>query len=191
MMELEHRDDCLRLRAVAKKFGFGISVRDAQAIWAAYSAAAGEAWLPLCPADGDLFLALREPLQAWLVENGEPPPPPAPAPRAPIMDIAADGPCEVCAAWAAAKYVHDPETGKTTGYRCDECGEVIEHMGVMRGRGFDGIRPHHYHLEKISGTSIPGRTVILQELCKACYRKHRTDVYPGESPAELERHLRV
>ena len=182
---MSNTDDIRRVRDVARRHGFQLSIRDAEHVWRV-----GDDWPPLPASDGDLFGAMLERLHEWLAENGDPTPPrQEPLPRAPIIDPN-DGPCEICAQWAAAKYVQD-ETGKTVGFRCDECGEVIPDMGLMRGRGFNGVAPHHFHLRPIKGTSIPGREVILQELCPACYRRHRQAVYPNESPKELERHMRV
>lgn len=188
---LKHADDCRRVRDLARRHGFTLSVRDAGHIWSLRSQQAAEGWTELPGNDRKLFEELLPFLHEWLAENGDlMPPRQEPLPRAPIVDEAADGPCEVCAGWAAQKYAQDSE-GKLLGYRCDECGEIIPDLGVMRGRGFAGVVPHHYHLSGIGPSGVPGKRVILQELCPDCYRRHRQLVYPNESPKELERHLRA
>ncbi len=132
-----------------------------------------------------------------------PPPEPEPAPSAPpvvqpsrplLIDEGQDGPCELCAKWAAAKYVQDadPETGRPrTRYRCDECGAIIPVMGLMWGRGFKSCAPHHWHLRPVGPGGAPGRQGVDQELCLECYRANRRAVYPEETPEKLERMLTV
>jgi hypothetical protein len=176
---------------VARRHGFSITMRDGLAMWAKHSAECGALWLVLPDDEASLIGEIVEPLHKWLAENDETPPAKPLAPtRIPLIDEN-DGPCEICAAWAKAKYIQD-ENGRTIGYTCDECGNMIPNIGLMRGRGFSGNRPHHFHLAYVganAGGGAIGRHVILQELCPSCYRKHRQEVYPTETAAELERHM--
>ena len=119
---------------------------------------------------------------------------PAPAapvsqlPRAPIVDIA-EGPCDICAAWEANKYHKDPEDERRVSYACDECGQIIPDIGLMRGRGFNSLSPHHYHLRPIKDVGVPAKAAVNSELCPDCYRKHRAKVYPFESAERRELYL--
>ncbi len=183
----EHADDLRRLREVTKRHGFNLSMRDACHLWEQVSAPEG--WKLLPGTDSELFLVLLEPLHQWLAENGEPLPPPRAEPegRPLLIDTDQDGPCEICAGWNAVKYINDPTSGTLLAYRCDECGAAIEQFNPMlRMRGCDGVRPHHYHLQGIGPSGIRGRSGVVQELCLECYVVHRQKIYPHES-AELIR----
>ena len=76
-----------------------------------------------------------------------------------------DGACEICA---------DHKEGL-----CDNCGKKIAVYENMAGHGYQAVTPSHFHIAKVEG--IEGRRAIFNELCQACYKKHRGEVYPDEN----------
>lgn len=108
----------------------------------------------------------------------------------PILIDEADGPCEICAEWAAGKHVLD-ENGKFLGYRCDECKQLIKPFNpVVDPRGSHSVNHHHFHVVGVGTAGSPGRRGIVQELCLPCYVKHRQKIYPFETAEEIERKAR-
>jgi hypothetical protein len=98
----------------------------------------------------------------------------------PVLIDEQDGPCEICREWASHKTTLGKD-GKAI-YHCDSCGEPIPVLGLMGGRGFDSVRPHHLHLRGIGPSGIPGRAGVHRELCPRCYREDRAEAYPGLDP---------
>jgi hypothetical protein len=97
----------------------------------------------------------------------------------PLLIDEQDGPCDLCASWAANKMGVDPDTGATY-RRCDGCGGRIPVLPQMQGLGYASVTPHHYHLRGLGPSRIPGRAGVFTELCPTCYAAHRHQVYPDE-----------
>jgi hypothetical protein len=174
MSQIEHLEDCKRIKELATRHGFKISIRDAESIWLERNkvfgvtiSSATDGWLPLPPNETDLFNEILKPLHEWLVENGEdaPTPPPQPLPVAFITDPN-DGPCSICAEWNKFAYAEDNRTPL-----CNECRKPIE------GGSISSVIPHHYHLRPIHNGPI-GKDGIHQTLCKECAIQLRLKVYP-------------
>lgn len=90
----------------------------------------------------------------------------------PVLVDEADGPCEICADWAARKRTE-------AGRHCDACGVAIPVLLNMFGNGYDSVRPHHFHLRGIGPSGTPGRAAVHRELCTDCYRLDFAAAYPG------------
>lgn len=90
----------------------------------------------------------------------------------PVLIDPADGPCEICAAWAARP--------KGT---CTTCGAAILPFQNMGGNGFQSVFPDHYHLEQVG--DVAGRRGKYAELCHECYRKNYAETYPDSPPPQL------
>lgn len=90
----------------------------------------------------------------------------------PLLIDPADGPCEICSAWAA----------RPRG-TCTRCGGPILPFQNMGGNGFQGVFPDHYHLEPIG--DVMGRHGRYAELCHECYLTDHAAAYPDVPPPQL------
>lgn len=181
-------DDCARLRDLARRHNFMIRSADARTIWERRSKAARSTWLPLPESDAELFEQFVRGLHEWLAEDAAVEPvreelvSPAGLGRPALIDENADGPCEICAKWAARRGQRDDKNQVIVW--CEGCGDRITGMDHNGGRGVMGTVPHHYHLTMVNG-SVPGRKGIHQELCLECAITLRLKVYP---PDERDKH---
>lgn len=90
-------------------------------------------------------------------------------PARPVLIDPADGACEICAAWTAAREA----AGKPV---CGRCGKAVLPFQNMGGNGFQSVKPDHYHLEMVG--SEAGRRCRYAELCHECYLADHKAVYP-------------
>lgn len=100
----------------------------------------------------------------------------------PILIDPADGPCEICAGWRAAKEIKG-EDGRNIGLNCDGCGKQIPAYAGMGGSGFQSQTIHHWHLKPING--IAARQGVTRELCRECQLIDHAEAYPGQPLPEL------